>query len=389
MPDTGNILARLVWQDEWMDEYRTAPEYRADKYRSPGGGRATSQAAAPHHQAHAHHNTSSHHYTSPGRSADLGESFGHTEEDLRAKIDVDYLLGEDSSTLAALLAEYRHKNKERLKAHAKMAGGGGADVSHHPGHARAARGGMDGVASAWESEIEMYHSEGEGVDWPSPEASRRARMHSQGPKGGAREEARGFAREGAKGRARSAGPPSQRQLHYEPPHSGCAHFLGGHSAHGDNIPRPGGTSLPPPPASLPFSFDQRDKERPKSIMQERLEQELLIRADTEELELMHRFRATPVPASTREPRYMYLAEAAQFRRETNVLQRGAHMQAITKPFSFQQEVESGRAARAKEQAKERLKRDAIARTFRAKQVRLEGVYRESIGGLVFFFFFFF
>ena len=55
-----------------------------------------------------------------------------------------------------------------------------------------------------------------------------------------------------------------------PAHAGCAHFMGGMSAHGDGLPRPGSSALPPYEGGTPlepFSFERRNKEKPKSIMQ--------------------------------------------------------------------------------------------------------------------------
>jgi hypothetical protein len=62
-------------------------------------------------------------------------------------------------------------------------------------------------------------------------------------------------------------------------------------------------------------------------MQERLEQDLLLRAETDHAVNGPRpFKAKPIPKSTLEPRYAFLQEAALFRREQNVKQRKAQIE---------------------------------------------------------------
>eukprot|EP00976_Prorocentrum_cordatum_P048950 987893-Prorocentrum_minimum.AAC.1 len=100
-------------EDSWMDEYRTAPEYKSDRYRSPAPptrrgsdtGVTDAERGVPVH-------------TGGGAAGGVVVRGSHTEAELRSKVDVDALLGEDSATLAALLAEYRARNAEKLRAHA-------------------------------------------------------------------------------------------------------------------------------------------------------------------------------------------------------------------------------------------------------------------------------
>jgi len=62
-------------------------------------------------------------------------------------------------------------------------------------------------------------------------------------------------------------------------------------------------------------------------MQERLEQDLLLRAETDHaVNGPQPFKAKPIPKSTLEPRYAFLQEAALFRREQNVKQRKAQIE---------------------------------------------------------------
>ena len=101
------------------------------------------------------------------------------------------------------------------------------------------------------------------------------------------------------------------------------HYLGVVGAgHGDGLPRPDASAMRVKP-KVDFSFNHAVK--PKTIMQERLEQDLLMRAETDKATNGQRpFKAKPIPKSTLEPRYAFLQEAALFRREQNVKQRTQH-----------------------------------------------------------------
>ncbi|PNH10404.1 hypothetical protein TSOC_002848 [Tetrabaena socialis] len=86
----------------------------------------------------------------------------------------------------------------------------------------------------------------------------------------------------------------------------------------------------------PFEFEERERARPKSIAQVKLEQDLAIRRQEEEAARATHFRASPVPASVAEPRYERLlleAEASGGRRGLG--STGSGLQApLAKPFSF-------------------------------------------------------
>ena len=68
------------------------------------------------------------------------------------------------------------------------------------------------------------------------------------------------------GRVRGSEPERTRS-NSPPVHSGCMRYLGDTSVHGDGMPRPPATNGWQNTEVRPFSFDKRDQDRPKTILQ--------------------------------------------------------------------------------------------------------------------------
>lgn len=188
-------------------------------------------------------------------------------------------------------------------------------------------------------------------------------------------EAARLAVEGTRRRATSA-PASRARL----PHRGrggvdghgeCAAYLGD-GPHGDGLPRPDvlirrakkGATVPKPP-----SFLARDANRPKTIAEQRLEQDLAIEAELEAAELKKQFRAAPIPRSTTEPRYQRMLEREEARRERNKAQRKTALVETERPFSFYLRDKEAKRYEGETEA-ERAKRRAnkFQRPFKAKEI---------------------
>ena len=188
-------------------------------------------------------------------------------------------------------------------------------------------------------------------------------------------EAARLAVEGTRRRATSA-PASRARL----PHRGrggvdghgeCAAYLGD-GPHGDGLPRPDvlirrakkGATVPKPP-----SFLARNANRPKTIAEQRLEQDLAIEAELEAAELKKQFRAAPIPRSTTEPRYQRMLEREEARRERNKAQRKTALVETERPFSFYLRDKEAKRYEGETEA-ERAKRRAnkFQRPFKAKEI---------------------
>jgi len=82
----------------------------------------------------------------------------------------------------------------------------------------------------------------------------------------------------------------------------------------------------------PFEFLVREKLRPKSIMQVRLEQDLAVRAQVEEAELSKQFRANPLPRTTTEPLYDRMVHKAERDRERRKAENVRRIQREEDPY---------------------------------------------------------
>ncbi|KAK3275837.1 hypothetical protein CYMTET_16049 [Cymbomonas tetramitiformis] len=160
---------------------------------------------------------------------------------------------------------------------------------------------------------------------------------------------------------------SQRIQHDDHIHHGCMQYLGD-GPHGDGFPRPDAL-IQQATNPQPFSFDRREAVRPKSIMQERLEQDLAIAAEKEEANRIHGFKARPLPASVTEPRYMYMVEQAQYTREKRIEERNAKLITEAKPFSFYYRYEASRKKQQEFADEQTVKRgNRFIRKFQANDV---------------------
>lgn len=213
---------------------------------------------------------------------------------------------------------------------------------------------------------------------PVPPAAEAAPASSAVPAADSAEaelEAARVAVEGTRRRATSA-PASRARL----PHRGrggvdghgeCAAYLGD-GPHGDGLPRPDVlvrrakkvATVPKPP-----SFLARDANRPKTIAEQRLEQDLAIEAELEAAELKKQFRAAPIPRSTTEPRYQRMLEREEARRERNKARRKTALVETERPFSFYLRDKEAKRYEGETEA-ERAKRRAnkFQRPFKAKEI---------------------
>ncbi|CAG9459990.1 unnamed protein product [Pedinophyceae sp. YPF-701] len=101
---------------------------------------------------------------------------------------------------------------------------------------------------------------------------------------------------------------------------------------------------PPPTVPKPFSFELREKK--KSIMQARLEQDLEVRRQEELRASQRTFRANDLPASTTEPRFEAIMVEQEVKRATQHQRSLAKACGIAKPFAFEEREREREAARA-------------------------------------------
>ena len=165
-------------------------------------------------------------------------------------------------------------------------------------------------------------------------------------------------------------PRTRRAVSARPSGSGGVDYLGAGAEHGDGLPRPGvivrrKTATVP----RPFSFEMRDRNKPKSISELRLEQDLAFEAEMERAELAKQFRANDIPRHIFESRYQKMLEKEEMRREERRLSRRAALVETERPFSFHTRDEQKKKeeeAAAAERAKNRAKK--FQKPFKAKDI---------------------
>jgi len=165
-------------------------------------------------------------------------------------------------------------------------------------------------------------------------------------------------------------PRTRRAVSARPSGSGGVDYLGAGAEHGDGLPRPGvivrrKTATVP----RPFSFEMRDRNKPKSISEQRLEQDLAFEAEMERAELAKQFRANDIPRHIFESRYQKMLEKEEMRREERRLSRRAALVETERPFSFHTRDEQKKKeeeAAAVERAKNRAKK--FQKPFKAKDI---------------------
>ncbi|GFR46503.1 hypothetical protein Agub_g8083 [Astrephomene gubernaculifera] len=98
----------------------------------------------------------------------------------------------------------------------------------------------------------------------------------------------------------------------------------------------------------PFTFEEREKARPKRISKVKMEQDMAIRRAEEAAARSRHFKASPVPDAVVEPRYEHMLVKAEVKRQ---LSHQQHMDSVLgQPFSFyyrDQEMQAEREALAR------------------------------------------
>ena len=174
---------------------------------------------------------------------------------------------------------------------------------------------------------------------------------------------------GVRARTRSAPRHRVRGIGGVDGHGACATYLGD-GPHGDGLPRPDvlvrkkTATVPKPP-----SFLARDANRPKTITQQRLEQELAIEAELEAAELRVRFKAAPIPRSTMTPKFRQMQEAEAARREANRASRRQALVETERPFSFYlRDKEAKRYEGETDEERAKRRANKFQRPFKAKEI---------------------
>ncbi|CAD7700186.1 unnamed protein product, partial [Ostreobium quekettii] len=99
--------------------------------------------------------------------------------------------------------------------------------------------------------------------------------------------------------------------------------------------RPRSASRPfTPTQQKPFRFEERARERPRTIMGVKTEQDVHIKRMEAEAARRGSFRANPIPKSTREPRFENILWQQDFRRRTNHDAAVEVLNQMQAPFSF-------------------------------------------------------
>eukprot|EP00803_Ostreobium_quekettii_P010555 evm.model.scf_376EXC.5 EVM.evm.TU.scf_376EXC.5 scf_376EXC:50420-62632(+) len=99
--------------------------------------------------------------------------------------------------------------------------------------------------------------------------------------------------------------------------------------------RPRSASRPfTPTQQKPFRFEERARERPRTIMGVKTEQDVHIKRMEAEAARRGSFRANPIPKSTREPRFENILWEQDFRRRTNHDAAVEVLNQMQAPFSF-------------------------------------------------------
>ena len=143
----------------------------------------------------------------------------------------------------------------------------------------------------------------------------------------------------------------------------------------------------------PFEFERREKERPKTIMQVKLEQDLEIKRQEEEAARSYRFKSSPIPHSVSEPKYERMMLEDEIRRQIRKERRAMELHSLQsneKTFSFQSKEQDRLALResaiqaAKDPNRFQIKFTAKPvpkavheQRLRAMQVELEGRRAET------------
>eukprot|EP00798_Chlamydomonas_sp_ICE-L_P014787 gene14787-20837_t len=87
----------------------------------------------------------------------------------------------------------------------------------------------------------------------------------------------------------------------------------------------------------PFTFEEREKNKPKSIHKVKLEQDLALKRREDEAINRLRFHASPLPKSVMQPRYAAMTLQREVQRQVNREQRIMELHGqIQQPFSFEQ-----------------------------------------------------
>eukprot|EP00798_Chlamydomonas_sp_ICE-L_P014795 gene14795-20846_t len=87
----------------------------------------------------------------------------------------------------------------------------------------------------------------------------------------------------------------------------------------------------------PFTFEEREKNKPKSIHKVKLEQDLALKRREDEAINRLRFHASPMPKSVMQPRYAAMTLQREVQRQVNREQRIMELHGqIQQPFSFEQ-----------------------------------------------------
>ena len=98
----------------------------------------------------------------------------------------------------------------------------------------------------------------------------------------------------------------------------------------------------------PFEFEKREKDRPKTIMQVKLEQDLEIKRQEEEAARSYRFKSSPIPPSVSEPKYERMMLEDEIRRQIRRERRAMELHSLQsneKTFSFQSKEQDRLALR--------------------------------------------
>lgn len=279
---------------------------------------------------------------------------------------------------AARLATFHEQNawmdeyRQRVAKDERSQRAKGKEPETAPRYVETERGGSSGGRGpgAEGEEVSLYHSEGEMELEEARDVVRAARARSVSSRPKSAPRARPVSALGGRGGT------SFSTYGFETAgrggvdgHEACAHYLG-RGPHGDGLPRPaalfkrGNHTVP-----RPFSFERREKARPKSISEVRMEQDLAIEAEVEQAKLSKPFRANPLPRSTVEPRYQRMLEREEMRREERKASRRAALLESERPFTFYLRAKEARRY-TQETAEDRAKRRAnkFQRAFKAKEI---------------------
>ena len=149
-----------------------------------------------------------------------------------------------------------------------------------------------------------------------------------------------------------------------PEHNGCVHYMGHGDLHGDSRSKPA-SGYHRATKVKPFSFDQRDQNKRKTISQVKLEQDLSLKKKEEEEAVNVMFKANGLPRSTLEPRYEKLTRQQAARTRENKRRSQENLKKAEQPFSFYFADKDRKAAR---EAKLEKARNVNAKPFKANPI---------------------